>query len=163
MTTPNQAPDSVDATPEKPEEEVQTAFQVMDGEWEYNPLTCQVMMSHGHREYPIWVQARSKAELDEINSRVPDVYNNQYYVAVRNNPFGIKTGIVLRIIHRGTNAPHVDRNWIKAVAYADPEQNHEQVFPELELHSPTVNDVIEEIRANDGKMASRNFSQDYFG
>ena len=158
MTDQNQNPD-----PQTVEEEKELAFQTLEGEWEFNPFTVQVQMEYGHKKYPVWVQARNRSDLDSLESRDPSLYKTEFFVAVRNNAFGIKPGVVLRVIHGGTSAPEIDRNWIKAVAWADPNQDHNEILPELEVIPALANEVKGEMRANDGKLASRDFNQDYFG
>lgn len=158
MTDQNQTPD-----PQPVEEEKELAFQKLEGDWEYNPFAIKVKMHYGHKLYPIWVQVSSRADLDALEARDPSLYKKEYFVAVRNNPFGITEGVVLRVIHGGTNEPEIDRDWIKAVAWADPNQDHNEILPELEVDPVLANQVKGEIRANDGKLASREFKQDYFG
>lgn len=162
MTDQNQNPDP--ATTEV-EEVKPLAFQNLsedDVEWEFNPLACQVSMTYGKKAYPMWVQAASREELNKLNSRDPEHYNDTFRVAVRHNPFGIPTGTVIQVKHQGTDGPSVDREWLKAVAYADPNQDHNEVLQDVDLVAYTANEVKGEMLANDGKLTAVEFRKEYF-
>jgi len=162
MTDQNQNPDPVDT----PQEEVKpTVFQNLgedDAEWEYNPLACQVKIQWGRRNYPLWVQAANREELDKLNSRSPEYYNETFRVAVRNNAFNVPTGTVVQVKHSGTAGPEVDREWLKAVAYVDPNQDHNTVLPAVDLDGVLVNQLKGELKANDGKLETVEFRKEYF-
>jgi hypothetical protein len=160
MTDQNQNPDPSDV-PEEPKPLVFQDVADTDAEWEFNPLVCQVQMDFNGRSYPLWVQAPTRSELDELNSRDPQYYGDSYRVAVRHNAFGIKPGAVIQVVHRGTDGPEVDLKWLKAVAYADPNQDHHKILPKVDLDGPLVNEVKGELRANDGKLKTVDFTKEY--
>ncbi|AZU99614.1 hypothetical protein SBP1_gp022 [Vibrio virus vB_VspP_SBP1] len=161
MTDQNQNPDPAN-TPEEPKPLVFQDLADADAEWEYNPLACQVQMQWGKKTYPLWVQAANREDLDKLNSRDPQWYSDTFRVAVRNNAFGIPPGAVIQVTHAGTAGPSVDRKWLKAVAYADPNQDHNKVLTDVDLDGALVNQVKGELQANDGKLETVEFRKEYF-
>lgn len=147
------------------EEEVVTApFQTMEGDWQFAPFIFQVGIRVKKQIHNVWVQAKNKAEHDELMARDPKFFNRTYQVAVINPIHAeVPAGTVIQVIHPGNiDIPMVNIDWIKASLYAHPERDHTKFMPEVNLNAEVCNNVSGVLRANDGCHPDSEFSNEYY-